>query len=60
MMSLSQGDRLGRYEILGPIGAGVMGEVWRARDTELDRDVAIKLLPPEIVGRPDLASKASC
>ncbi len=33
-MSLSQGDRLGRYEVLGPIGAGGMGEVWRARDTE--------------------------
>ncbi|MEE4273499.1 MAG: serine/threonine-protein kinase, partial [Thermoanaerobaculales bacterium] len=44
-MSLSQGDRLGRYEVLGPIGAGGMGEVWRARDTELDREVAIKVLP---------------
>jgi len=44
-MSLSTGDRLGRYEVLGPIGAGGMGEVWRARDTELDREVAVKVLP---------------
>jgi serine/threonine protein kinase len=35
-MTLSQGDRLGRYEVLGPIGTGGMGEVWRARDTELE------------------------
>ncbi len=44
-MPLSQGDRLGRYEVLGPIGAGGMGEVWRARDSELDREVAVKVLP---------------
>ena len=41
-MTLSQGDRLGRYEILGPIGAGGMGEVWRALDTELQEIVRPK------------------
>src|ERR1700730_14887177 len=44
-MPLSSGTRLGPYEITAPIGAGGMGEVYRARDTRLDRDVAIKVLP---------------
>jgi serine/threonine protein kinase len=43
-MPLSPGDKLGPYEILAPIGAGGMGEVWKARDTRLDRIVAIKQL----------------
>ena len=44
VMTLAPGTRLGPYELDSPIGAGGMGEVWRARDTRLDRRVAIKLL----------------
>jgi len=44
-MSLATGTRLGHYEILAPIGAGGMGEVYRARDLKLEREVAIKILP---------------
>ena len=46
-MSLSLGTTLGQYEVVESIGAGGMGEVYRARDTKLGRDVAIKVLPEE-------------
>ena len=52
-MSLAGGTRLGPYEILAPIGAGGMGEVYRARDTRLARDVAIKCLPDAVAADPD-------
>jgi len=44
----SAGARLGPYELIAPLGAGGMGEVWRARDTRLAREVAVKMLPPEV------------
>jgi eukaryotic-like serine/threonine-protein kinase len=50
---MQPGSRLGPYEIVAPIGAGGMGEVWRARDTRLDRDVAIKVLPAELASNPE-------
>ena len=52
-MTLAVGARLGPYEIAAPIGAGGMGEVYRARDTRLDRSVAIKVLPAEVSNDPD-------
>src|SRR5262245_3404970 len=51
-MSLSTGSRLGSYEIVSPLGAGGMGEVYRARDTKLGREVAIKVLPEETASDP--------
>ena len=56
-MSLSAGTRLGPYEILAPLGAGGMGEVFRARDTKLDREVAVKVLPAHLTSNPDALAR---
>src|SRR6202140_3137453 len=52
-MPLSAGDKLGPYEILAPLGKGGMGEVYCARDTKLDREVAIKVLPTALAQDPE-------
>ena len=56
-MKIKQGTRLGPYEILAAIGAGGMGEVYKAKDTRLDRTVAIKVLPEHLAGDPDLRER---
>ena len=53
-MAFPPGTRLGPYEILAPIGAGGMGEVYRAKDVRLDRTVAIKVLPPHFSTNPEM------
>jgi serine/threonine protein kinase len=52
-MAVSAGTRLGPYEVSAPLGAGGMGEVYRARDTRLTRDVALKVLPADVAGDAD-------
>ena len=56
-MPLTPGTRLGPYEVLAPIGAGGMGEVYKARDTRLDRAVAIKVLPSNLSSNPELRAR---
>lgn len=52
-MPLAPGLKLGPYEVLSPIGAGGMGEVYRAKDTRLGRDVALKILPESFAKEPE-------
>ena len=56
-MTVAEGSRLGPYEILGPLGAGGMGEVYRARDPRLDRDVAVKVPPEQPSSNPDFKQR---
>ncbi|HEY3203268.1 MAG TPA: serine/threonine-protein kinase, partial [Thermoanaerobaculia bacterium] len=56
-MALASGTKLGPYEILAPIGAGGMGEVYKAKDTRLDRTVAIKVLPAHLSSSPELRQR---
>ena len=57
-MSLASGTRLGSYEIRSPLGAGGMGEVYRARDGKLNRDVALKILPATFAMDADRVARA--
>jgi serine/threonine protein kinase/Tol biopolymer transport system component len=56
-MALTSGTKLGPYEIVAPLGAGGMGEVYRARDTKLGREVALKLLPPQFTADADRVAR---
>ena len=59
-MPLSIADKLGHYEVLSLLGQGGMGEVYRARDTTLKRDVALKVLPATLVRDPDRMARFQC
>ena len=56
-MALASGTKLGPYEVISPLGAGGMGEVYRARDTRLERDVAVKVLPTNLSSDPSLRQR---
>ena len=56
-MPLAPGTKLGPYEIVVPLGAGGMGEVYRARDTRLGRDVAVKVLPQHLSDSPEVRAR---
>src|SRR5215468_2135962 len=56
-MALAAGTRLGPYEVLAPLGAGGMGEVYKAKDTRLDRTVAIKVLPQHLSSRSEAKAR---
>ena len=58
-MALAAGTRLGPYEVTAQIGTGGMGEVYRARDTRLRRDVALKILPGSFATDPDVSHASS-
>jgi serine/threonine protein kinase len=58
-MPLTLGVKLNHYQILAPLGAGGMGEVYRAHDTQLERDVAIKVLPVELANNPERLARSA-
>ena len=58
-MTVSKGTRLGPYQVERLLGTGGMGEVYRARDTKLNRDVAIKVLPPAVAADPERLARFS-